>query len=291
MRFFREKLTLSLCSVMVPLVLSQCDMYQQIINNETVQTIITTTEHNGTPTEVDTTDLPVRSTEPPQPPVTENGGLYAYYPFNGNAKDETGKGHDGSVSGAVLTDDRMGNPNSAYLFDGVNDYIIVENMKTFPAKNVPRSITGWFKSSKKDPYIMMPFGFGCMEDEYNFQAGIGPNYDNGETEFRVNGWGDDYDWRTGVKASEFLDGKWHHCAVTYDGTTTKIYFDGILRNATTTYRYIIAPENMHLVIGREIDLDEWDFDGALDDIHVYTKALTDAEIIDMAAPPTPQETK
>lgn len=53
---------------------------------------------------------------------TINSGLIAYYPFNGNANDLSGNGHNGIVNGATLTTDRFGNLNSAYYFDG-NDYI------------------------------------------------------------------------------------------------------------------------------------------------------------------------
>ena len=47
-----------------------------------------------------------------------NDGLVAYYPFNGNANDESGNGNHGIVDGAALSMDRFGNLNSAYLFDG-----------------------------------------------------------------------------------------------------------------------------------------------------------------------------
>ena len=50
-------------------------------------------------------------------------GLVAYYPFNGNANDESGNGNDGIVHGAALISDRFDNPNSAFNFDGINDYI------------------------------------------------------------------------------------------------------------------------------------------------------------------------
>ena len=50
-------------------------------------------------------------------------GLVAYYPFDGNANDESGNVYHGTVNGASLTTDRNENPNSAYRFDGVNDYI------------------------------------------------------------------------------------------------------------------------------------------------------------------------
>ena len=49
--------------------------------------------------------------------------LVAYYPFNGNGNDNSGYGNHGTVNGATLTTDRFGNVNSAYYFDGINDYI------------------------------------------------------------------------------------------------------------------------------------------------------------------------
>ncbi len=47
-----------------------------------------------------------------------NDGLVACYPFNGNADDESGNGNHGTVYSAILTDDRFGNMNSAYSFNG-----------------------------------------------------------------------------------------------------------------------------------------------------------------------------
>jgi hypothetical protein len=54
-------------------------------------------------------------------------GLTAYFPFNGNANDESGNGNNGTINGATLTTDRFGKENSAYSFDGVNDSIIINN--------------------------------------------------------------------------------------------------------------------------------------------------------------------
>lgn len=50
-------------------------------------------------------------------------GLVAYYPFNGNANDESGNGNNGTIQNARLTSDRFGNTTSAIYLSGVNDYI------------------------------------------------------------------------------------------------------------------------------------------------------------------------
>ncbi len=74
-------------------------------------------------------------------------GLVAYYPFNGNADDESGNGNHGTVNGATLTEDRFLNPNSAYSFSGVNDFINCGNDDTFNLRNA-LTIAAWMKPAK-----------------------------------------------------------------------------------------------------------------------------------------------
>ena len=50
-------------------------------------------------------------------------GLVAYYPFNGNANDESGNGYNGTVHRALLAADRFGRPASCFNFNGRNNYI------------------------------------------------------------------------------------------------------------------------------------------------------------------------
>ncbi len=70
-----------------------------------------------------------------------NDGLIAYYPFNGDANDESGNGNNGTVYGATLTMDRFGNTSSAYSFDGINEYINVgQNINP----GVEASFAMWF---------------------------------------------------------------------------------------------------------------------------------------------------
>jgi hypothetical protein len=57
------------------------------------------------------------------PTYVPTNGLVGWWPFNGNANDESGNGNNGTVSGATLTSDRFGNSNKAYSFNGLNDFI------------------------------------------------------------------------------------------------------------------------------------------------------------------------
>ena len=89
-------------------------------------------------------------------------GLVAHWAFDGDATDVTGNGHDGTVVGAVLTSDRLGNTNSAYSFDG-NDYITVPDSPDFTLSSNPFTIAAWTKMdaySTDGGYYMMGHDVG-----------------------------------------------------------------------------------------------------------------------------------
>ena len=70
-----------------------------------------------------------------------NDGMVVYYPFNSNANDVSGNGHNGTVYGSTLTTDRLGNPNSAFSFNGTaSDYVDVGPMTI----NLPVTVALWF---------------------------------------------------------------------------------------------------------------------------------------------------
>jgi hypothetical protein len=75
-----------------------------------------------------------------------SNGLVAQYDFTGNANDLSGNSNDGTVNGAVLTADRYGNPNSAYLFNGTTDNISVLNNSSLDFQtNNKLSLSYWIK--------------------------------------------------------------------------------------------------------------------------------------------------
>jgi hypothetical protein len=73
-----------------------------------------------------------------------NKGLVAYYPFNGNANDESGNGNHATVVGASLSTDRKGTSNSAYSFNGSGNYIQVPGNR-FMDNNSKITISAWYK--------------------------------------------------------------------------------------------------------------------------------------------------
>lgn len=83
-------------------------------------------------------------------------GCIAYYSFNSDANNQVaGVGH-GTVVDAVLTIDRNGNPNSAYLFSGERGiYIEISNDLVLPIEDEPRTLAAWVRCDDS-----------FLEDEY-----------------------------------------------------------------------------------------------------------------------------
>ncbi len=101
-------------------------------------------------------------------------GLIAYYPFNGNANDETGSGNNGEVKGATLGTDRHGHKEKAYSFDGKDDYLQMKS-PIFSTDPGSHSISLWFKPNQRDGDILSDrHGASCNYKYRIYFTAVGP---------------------------------------------------------------------------------------------------------------------
>jgi hypothetical protein len=101
------------------------------------------------------------------PNYVPSNGLVGWWPFNGNATDESINTNDGTVNGATLTADRFGNASSAYSFDGVDDFIMTSYLGI--NGNNQRTISFWGKplTNTGDNYV---FSYGTQAPGMAFGA-------------------------------------------------------------------------------------------------------------------------
>ncbi|MFY0599432.1 MAG: VCBS repeat-containing protein [Cyclobacteriaceae bacterium] len=187
----------------------------------------------------------------------------AYYPFNGNANDESTNTNNGTVTGATPTTDRFGNADAAYGFDGANDYITTS--LTF-SNNQPLSVSMWvyWNGSAGDQTAVSWLDASLTNKQF----------------FGVNGsgsliFGDGFQTGTALSASQ-----WVHLGATYDGSQSIIYINGVQSDVSTaglTYQFD------NLTIGRQGNNDGEYWDGKIDDIRIYDVALSASAISDLYA--------
>jgi hypothetical protein len=205
-----------------------------------------------------------------QPPI-------GYWPFNGNANDASGNGHNGTVYGATLTTDRFGNLNSAYGFNGISDYIMVPDAPDlrFPARKF--SISFWVKICTAQGATISLIAKGPPRSgEYEVETITPPwvtYYIGASPEQRCFG--------------VFL-GSWHHIVVTYDTIIAfplrqnKIWVDGQPQASPSSPPLLLNISNPDPLYFAHGDLTagptHYYLNGALDDIRFYDRVLSPTEI-------------
>jgi hypothetical protein len=198
-------------------------------------------------------------------------GLVAHYPLNGNANDESGNGNDGTVLGATSTTDRFGLPNGAYQF-GVNQYIqlpVSGNQK-------PMSLAVWFKTGDS-----VDGEQAILSDDIPNQGGhsilIGFWYPVGHVELEVHNWANNWSLDSGVVLQP---NTWYHVVGIWSDKVM-VYVNGE-KQAEIDYPVTLL-DGTNYRIGRHNDWYPSWFFGAVDDVRLYSRALTDAEVTQLAS--------
>ena len=217
------------------------------------------------------------------PNYLPSDGLVAWYPFNGNANDESGNGNDGEEADGIirpyprLANDRDGNPNSAYEFDDHGFMVLGELDENLGGLNSSVTINLYFKSNmdgvSTDGVLIhaTPQGFN---DSIFGRIGV---LNNGIKIYHRNS-NQNYEPFYDVG----LDSEWH--MVTYiidaESETGSVYLDGELLNVP----YNFINDNFYSE-GRTWELGSvsWAntphyFKGIIDDVAIWSRALTEAEI-------------
>jgi hypothetical protein len=198
-------------------------------------------------------------------------GLVAYYPFNGSANDESGNENHGVVSGASLTTDRFDRTNKAYLFNGLKDYIQIKNSDSFIfGKNF--SVSVWVKPKSIGTYGRIFNKWASSQED--FFIGISSSNHLKSYLFGLV--------RPSLESNSLATiDSWNHIVVTYDGSTSKLYLDGVLSSSASNSNFI-SRSNGDLFIGhnpsRESEISNSAFNGVIDDLMIYDRPLTLNEI-------------
>jgi hypothetical protein len=232
------------------------------------------------------------------PAYVPTSGLVGYWPFCGNANDESGNGNNGTVNGATLTTDRNGNVNSAYSFDGINDYIIGLS-NSFPANQ--RTVSVWFFSNNIGIGNLgrgvLGYGGNTCGQSWNMHLD-NPGSPLGLDSYEVNTHCNVFSVASSY-GSLIPNGNWHNWVVSTNPNGTYFYLDGNLIQSSNQFINNTIVTNKNFVfgtftnpngIGASInDPNNTVWNGTLDDIGIWNRALTQQEITNLytsTVPPT-----
>jgi hypothetical protein len=215
-------------------------------------------------------------------------GLLARWKFDegssSTAKDSSGNGNDGTIYGAVWTSGKIGH---ALSFDGLNDWVDI------PDDISPEHITlaAWIYPTGFDdapgdqgnPIITKETGRGTppWSESFAWRLRITPRSHHLQLQVFTDTGG-----ASAVSTTVLQVRTWYHVAGTYDGITAKLYVDGTLEDLNVSSDLgPLVTTSLPTAIGH---LEGWSvqwFEGIIDEVRVYNRALSSSEIEALLAIP------
>lgn len=215
----------------------------------------------------------------------------AHYPFTGNANDISGNNNHGTVNGATLCPDKYGNPNSAYFFDGINDFIQVANSATI---NFPNNTFTYYAIIKVQGFYSGPCHGNIVIDKGNtdfitgayslrFSDVYSLNFQNCNSpvttsQQHYNPQFNNISFANGGYMPYIDTSLWDCIIATGDGVNIKFYLNGQLKQ-TFPMTNSLGVNNHDMFFGRKnsAQYPYW-FRGIMDEIRIYNRALNLQEI-------------
>jgi hypothetical protein len=237
------------------------------------QTVRDKADNNGILEEsITRKDQPSTAKEGPNPKnqQPEINGMLAYYSCDANANDLSGNSNDAILSAIQSTENKGGNVNSAFRFDGKNSMLTIPGNSLSASKEI--SISVWVLID--DFSTMFP---GIIE---NFGGNSGYLLNIGKDQhfrFFIGKGDENY---LAVRSQTLLEsGVWYHVVGTYNNNNIKLYINGKLEDAKAFDNGMnIISKNPVLIGNDNCCGTSRHFKGKMDEIRIFDRALTTSEI-------------
>ena len=199
-------------------------------------------------------------------------GMIGYWNFDEGsgtvAHDTSGNGYNGTVTGAAWT---TGKINSALSFNGPTNVVVTPNI----ALGNAYSISTWVNPgvTTQGAYVRI------AETQYNSGLYLGTNSSGTKYKFIVNngsGATGSCGAAYGCAEGGTITSGWHLVTATYDGTTARLYVD-TSQVALDTFN-APATSNLPLYLGRYYASNAGGWNGGIDEVRLYNRALTALEV-------------
>ena len=203
-------------------------------------------------------------------------GLMAYWKLDdsGSTAEDAHSTNDGTISAGVTTGE-TGVIGDAFKFNGTSSNV---SFGTACRPTEAISISLWFNiadiTSGGDRWFL-----GNAVYSTNWCGYWVAINSSGQINFRLGT--NTATMLDKVYESGLDDGTWHHVACTWDGTNAYIYVDNVKSTATAYSTDIVYVSACHLRMGSNAYADGTFYGGLLDEVAIFNRALTDAEVEDL----------
>lgn len=194
-----------------------------------------------------------------------NDGLVAFYPFEGNADDQSGNGNHCVVNGPVLAEGIYGPLDGSYVFDGIDDYLDCGNGATLnPADAI--SIAAWIKPANLSEASRIISKWG-IDSGYELVLVTGEIWvvldQTIRCSFDLSGW----------------ENRWVHLAYSWDGSTSVVLFVNGQPASTGWFQGPLHTSPNNLLIGEMANFaPNANFTGAIDEVRIYDRGISEEEV-------------
>ncbi|HEX5474931.1 MAG TPA: LamG-like jellyroll fold domain-containing protein [Vicinamibacterales bacterium] len=208
-------------------------------------------------------------------PVAAQSGLVAAYGFDAGSGttvvDASGNGNTGVISGAVWTSGKFG---GGLAFDGASSWVTIADSASLHL-TTGMTLEAWVMTPAPNDWRAV-----ILKER---SGGLAYALYASDTSGRPSGYIHRSDDIGATSSSVLPAGTWVHLATTYDGATLRTYVDGLQTGSRSVTGSIIA-STQALRVGGDSIWGEY-FQGTIDELRVYNRALSAAEIqTDMNTP-------
>ena len=212
------------------------------------------------------------------PNYVPTNGLVGWWPFNGNANDESGSANNGTVNGATLTNDRFNITDKAYSFDGNNSEILFNSNFIFH-QNTDATISFWFKKNQCPNFtnghyqgtLIWSSISNIDLNRFNFYFRENPN-----NIFTVDYKEPIQNTHDIVTTTNIFDSIWTNIVISRQLDNYKLFINGNLIDSIIDINPSL-PNSIGYLIGND-PASNSDFAGSFDDLGIWNRALTQQEI-------------
>jgi hypothetical protein len=200
------------------------------------------------------------------PTASAKTGLLACYTLDGNVSDTSGSNLNGTAKGNPVYE--AGVVGQAMMFDGIDDYVDCTNNVKFDTITENITVAAWIRVDVFDKT------YQAIVTKGDSSWRIARNGESNGIQWRCNGPPQTLRINGNVNVN---DAQWHHVAGTYDGAMARLYIDGI-PDGSMAATGAISKNTASVYIGGNAEQTARMWKGSIDDVRIYNRALTDAEV-------------